>query len=84
MPSESLKACLLPKISIFNLRGIRERENGEGKGGGIIPGKRLFQIFRSKGGDYWREAINRGTTTTRGNTVFCRFLSLCLHALALK
>ena len=47
-----MKACLLPKISIFNLRGrgLRERGNGEGEGGRvIIRGRRLFQIFRSKG-----------------------------------
>ena len=35
----------------------------------IIRGRGLFQIFRSKGGDYSREAINRGTPVIRGNTV---------------
>ena len=30
---------------------------------------RLFQIFRSKGADYSREAINRGTAIIRGKTV---------------
>ena len=41
----------------------------EGRGA-IIRGRRLFLIFRSKGGDYSREAINRGTAIIRGNTVF--------------
>ena len=35
----------------------------------IIRGRRLFQIFLSKGGDYSWEAINRGTAVIRGNTV---------------
>ena len=38
-------------------------------GGGIIRGRQLFQIFPSKGGDYLREAINRGTAIIQGNTV---------------
>ena len=36
----------------------------------IIRGRRLFEIFPSKGGDYSREAINQGTAIIRGNTVF--------------
>ena len=35
----------------------------------IIRGRRLFQVFQSKGGDHSREAINRGTAINRGNTV---------------
>ena len=38
-------------------------------GGKIIRGRRLFQIFLSKGGDNSREAINRGTAVIRRNTV---------------
>ena len=38
-------------------------------GGEIIRGRRLFQIFLSKGGDNSREAINRGTAVIRRNTV---------------
>ena len=34
--------------------------------------RRFFQMFLSKGGDYSREAINRGTAIIRGNTV-CSF-----------
>ena len=41
-----------------------------GEAGGIIEGRRLFKIFPSKGGEYWREAIDRGTAIIRGNTVF--------------
>ena len=43
-----------------------------GGGGGaaaIIRGRRLFLIFPSKGGDYSREAINRGAAIIPGNTV---------------
>ena len=29
----------------------------------IIQERRLFQIFPSKGSDYWKEAINRRTGT---------------------
>ena len=53
--------------------GIKEREDDEkGCGGGgaaIIRERRLFLIFPSKGGDYSREAINRGTAIIQGNTV---------------
>ena len=41
----------------------------EGVGGGIIPGRQIFQIFPSEGRDYLREAINRGTAVIQGNTV---------------
>ena len=46
--------------------GITEREMAKGR---IIRGIRSFQTFLSKGGDYSREAINRGTAVIRGNTV---------------
>ena len=52
--------------------GIKEREDGERGGAGtIIRGRRLFQIFLSKerGGDYSREAINRGTAVIQRNKV---------------
>ena len=41
------------------------------RGGGraIIRGRQLFKIFRSRGGDYSREAINRGMAIIQGNTV---------------
>ena len=39
------------------------------RGKAIIRGRRLFQIFRSKGGDYSREAINRVTA------IICSLLS---------
>ena len=47
-------------------------------GGGIIRGRRLFQIFPTKGGDYSKEAINRGTVIIRGNEVKRFSLSLDL------
>ena len=51
--------------------GIKDREDDESffGGGEIIRGRRLFQIFLSKGGDNSREAINRGTAVIRRNTV---------------
>ena len=46
-----MKACLLPKISFLTLGGEDKRKrNGQGEGGG----------------NYSREAINRGTATIRG------------------
>ena len=39
----------------------------------IIEGRRLFEMFPSKGGDYLREEINRGTAIIRGNTVCLRY-----------
>ena len=56
--------------------GIKEREDdkkgcgGGGGGGGDFTGGAIILIFPSKGGDYWREAINRGTAIIQGNTVF--------------
>ena len=38
--------------------------------GTIIWGRRLYQIFPPKGGDYSRGAINRRAAIIRGNTVF--------------
>ena len=40
----------------------------------IIRGRRLFLIFSSEGGDYSREAINRGAAIIRGNTVLHKML----------
>ena len=40
-----------------------------GREGAIIRGRRLFKVFSSKGGDYSKDAINRGTTIIPGNTV---------------
>ena len=54
-----MKACLLPRMSIFNLRGrryIRERE--------IFEESDYFKYFSQS------EAINRGRAIIRGNTVF--------------
>ena len=45
--------------------GITERENGEGRG----RGGDYFKVFRSKGGDYSREAINQGTAIIRGTII---------------
>ena len=45
--------------------GIKEGQDGK-RGGGR---GRLFEIFLSKGGDYSREAISRGTAIIRGNMV---------------
>ena len=39
---------------------------GANRGRLLEGGARLFQIFPSKGGDYLREAINRGTAIIRG------------------
>ena len=47
--------------------GIKGREDGErgvSRGGG-----HYFKFFPSKGGDYSREAITRGTAVIRGNAV---------------
>ena len=57
-----INACLLPKMSIFNLRGRDKRKRKwreEGRGDYL----REANIFNNsvKGGDYSREAINRGT-----------------------
>ena len=43
--------------------GMTEREDGESGGGGGVGGGGV-------GGDYSREAINRGTAIIRGNTVY--------------
>ena len=40
------------------------------RGEAIIRGRRLFYVFPSKGGDYSRNAFNRGTATIRGNAVY--------------
>ena len=51
---------------------MKEREDDERGGAGtIIRGRRLFHISLSKegGGDYSREAINRGTAVIQGNKV---------------
>ena len=66
-------SVLLDQIPLqLDREGIKEREDGERGGAGtIIRGRRLFQIFLSKegGGDYSREAINRGTAVIQGNKV---------------
>ena len=36
----------------------------------------VVKVFRSKGGDYSREAINRGTAIIRGNTAIELFSSI--------
>ena len=53
--------------------GRKEEKMAGGANRGRLSegGARLFQIFPSKGGDYLREAINRGTAIIRGNTVPC-------------
>ena len=64
------------RLSIVVLTGSLTWEGGDKKkrkwrgGGAIIRGRRLFLIFRSKGPEYSREAINRGTAIIRGSTVF--------------
>ena len=66
-------SVLLDQIPLqLDTEGMKEREDGERGGAGtIIRGRRLFQIFLSKegGGDYSREAINRGTADIQGNKV---------------
>ena len=63
-------SVLLDQIPLqLDREGIKEREDGERGRGTIIRGRRLFQIFLSKGGDYSREVINGGTAVIRGNTV---------------
>ena len=49
----------------FNLAG---RGSKGWRGAAIIRGRRL--LFPSKGGDYSRDVINRGTAIVRGNTVY--------------
>ena len=66
-------SVLLDQIPLqLDTEGMKEREDGERGGAGtIIRGRRLCQIFLSKegGGDYSREAINRGTAVIQGNKV---------------
>ena len=41
-----------------------------GVGGGLLfEGDDYFKYFHQRGGDYSREAINRGTAILQGNTV---------------
>ena len=58
----------------FNLtgRGLKKEKVARGEGWTIIWRRRLFSIFPSKGSDYMREAINRGTAIIGGNTVVCQ------------
>ena len=50
---------------------IKGREDDERSGGRLFEGSDYLKCFRQKrGGDYSREAINRGTAIIRGNTVF--------------
>ena len=77
----SISSSSEPELSLISLAGSgstsagqggykRKRRWREGWGvGAIVRGKRLFQIFPFKGGDYSREAIYRGTAVIRGNTV---------------
>ena len=51
--------------------GIKEREDGE-RGSGDYSRVAIISNISIKGGDYSREAINRGTAITRGNTVVTR------------
>ena len=39
-------------------------------GGRLFEGGDYFKYFGQRGGDYSREAINRGTAIIRGNTVY--------------
>ena len=62
-----MKACLLSKMSIFHLKGSRDKRKrkwreGGGGGGGGGEGD-YFKYFRQRG------AIIRGTAIIRGNTV---------------
>ena len=48
------RSVLVDQIPLqLDREGIKEREDGEG--GAIIRGRRLFQIFPSKGGNYSRD-----------------------------
>ena len=47
--------------------------------GAIIWVRQLFSIFPSKGGDYSREAINRGTAIIQGNTFLPWSLTSSYH-----
>ena len=55
------------KLDREGINGGEKSKRGE-RGGGIIRGRRLFQIFRSNGGNYSREAIDRGTAIIRGKS----------------
>ena len=46
--------------------GLRTLSGGSAA---IIRSRRLFEVFPSKGGNYSREAINRGKAIIGGNTV---------------
>ena len=43
---------------------IRKRRWREGLEGQSVEGRRLFQIFPSKGGDYSKKETNQGTAIT--------------------
>ena len=65
----SISSTSEPDSSLITFTGSDSiSASSSGGGGGIIRGRRLFLIFRSKGDDYSREAINRGTAIIRGNT----------------
>ena len=60
--------------STFGREGIKGREEGKrGRGGRLFKGADYFKYFRPKGGDYSREAINRGTAITRENAVLIAY-----------
>ena len=59
-----MKACLLHKMSIFNLERIRERENGERGVGRLFKGGDYFKYFRQRG------VIIRGRRLIEGRLLF--------------
>jgi len=54
--------------SRFTVTEIPDKGKKKCREGGIIRERRIFQIFRSKWGDYCRKLINRGTAIIRGST----------------
>ena len=60
----------IPRQLDMHREGIKGREDGERRGGVIIQGRQLFQMFPSKGDNYSREMINQEMAIIRGNMVY--------------
>ena len=54
--------------SRFTVTEIPDKGKKKCREGGVILGRRIFQIFQSKWSDYSRKLINRGTAIIREST----------------
>ena len=64
-----MKACLLPKMSIFNLRGGDNKKRKWRGGVRLFEEGNYFKYFGQRG-NYSREAIDRGMAIIQGNMVY--------------